>query len=153
VSSSPFTLGRKQMQFPKRRVFYSLEYRTMNKVENPSNSVCYTLSSEPFRIYLPYASLRLSVGHLPSPSFISFCYLHPITLFFIHIISVSAFLATFPISCVSFYMAFRCHRLAWIRPQPRLWFSSLLYGRITFSLVQFKMLPRRGKQHVPPKQM
>jgi hypothetical protein len=34
------------------RVFYSLEYRTMEKVQKPSNSVCYTPSSEPFRIYL-----------------------------------------------------------------------------------------------------
>jgi hypothetical protein len=29
------TWGRKQMQFPKRRVFYSLEYRTMKKSKNP----------------------------------------------------------------------------------------------------------------------
>jgi hypothetical protein len=37
--------------FPKRRVFYTLEYRTMENVQNPSNSMCYTPSSEPFRIY------------------------------------------------------------------------------------------------------
>jgi hypothetical protein len=36
---SHFTWGRKQIQFPKRRVFYSLEYRTMEKVPKPSNSV------------------------------------------------------------------------------------------------------------------
>jgi hypothetical protein len=31
---------------------YSLEYQTMDKVQKPSNSVWYTPSSEPFRIYL-----------------------------------------------------------------------------------------------------
>jgi hypothetical protein len=31
--------------------FYSLEYRMMEKVQEPSNSECYTPSSEPFRIY------------------------------------------------------------------------------------------------------
>jgi hypothetical protein len=31
---------------------YSLEYQTMGKVKKPSNSVCYTPSLEPFRIYL-----------------------------------------------------------------------------------------------------
>jgi hypothetical protein len=36
----------------KRRVFYSLEYRMMEKVQKPSNFVCYTPSSEPCRIYL-----------------------------------------------------------------------------------------------------
>jgi hypothetical protein len=49
-SFSPFTWGRKQVQFPKCRVFYSLEYRSMKKVQKSSNSVCYTPSSEPFRI-------------------------------------------------------------------------------------------------------
>jgi hypothetical protein len=39
------------MQFPKRRIFYFLEHRTMGKDQNPSNVVCYTSSSEPFRIY------------------------------------------------------------------------------------------------------
>jgi hypothetical protein len=34
-----------------RNLCYSLEYRTMEKVQNPSYSVCYTPSSEPFRIY------------------------------------------------------------------------------------------------------
>jgi hypothetical protein len=28
-----------------------LEYRTMDKVQNPSNSECYTPSPDPFRIY------------------------------------------------------------------------------------------------------
>jgi hypothetical protein len=35
VSSPPFIPRRKQIQFPKRRVFCSLEYRTMEKVKNP----------------------------------------------------------------------------------------------------------------------
>jgi hypothetical protein len=43
---SPLTWGRKQIQFPKCRVFYFLEYRTMEKVQKPSNSECYTPSSE-----------------------------------------------------------------------------------------------------------
>jgi hypothetical protein len=30
--------------------FYFVEHRTMEKVQKPSNSVCYTPSSEPFRI-------------------------------------------------------------------------------------------------------
>jgi hypothetical protein len=71
----------------------------------------------------------------------------------IHIISVSFqhLLPTFPVACISFYMTVRYHRLPWIRPQPLLWFSPFLYRRITFSHVQFNILPRRGKQHVPPK--
>jgi hypothetical protein len=44
--------GRKQFQFPKRRVFYFIENRTIEKAQKPSNSVCYTPSSEPFRIYI-----------------------------------------------------------------------------------------------------
>jgi hypothetical protein len=32
----------------------SLEYRTIEKVQNPSNAECYTAYSEPFRIYLLY---------------------------------------------------------------------------------------------------
>jgi hypothetical protein len=54
--------GRKQIQFPKRRIFYFLEYRTMGKVHKPSNSVCYTASSEPFRtnkILVTKASLNI----------------------------------------------------------------------------------------------
>jgi hypothetical protein len=42
-----------------RRVFCFLDYRTMEKVQNPSNSVCYTLSSEPFRIYLDIIKVYL----------------------------------------------------------------------------------------------
>jgi hypothetical protein len=34
----PLTWGRKQIQFPKRCVFYFLEYRTMDEVQKPSNS-------------------------------------------------------------------------------------------------------------------
>jgi hypothetical protein len=49
---SPFTWGWKQFQLPKRRVFYSLEYRTMGKVQKPSNPLCYTPSSEPFTVYM-----------------------------------------------------------------------------------------------------
>jgi hypothetical protein len=33
--------GWKQIQFPKGCVFCFLEFRTMNKVQNPSNSECY----------------------------------------------------------------------------------------------------------------
>jgi hypothetical protein len=51
IEISSFIWGRKQIQFPKRHVFYSLEYRTMEKVQKPSNSMCYTPLSEPFRIY------------------------------------------------------------------------------------------------------
>jgi hypothetical protein len=36
---------------PKRRVFYYLEFRTIEEVQKPSNSVCHPPSSEPFRIY------------------------------------------------------------------------------------------------------
>jgi hypothetical protein len=35
---SPLTWGRNHIEFPKRRVFYSLEYRTMENVQNPRNS-------------------------------------------------------------------------------------------------------------------
>jgi hypothetical protein len=34
--------------------YSSREYKTMNKVQNPSNSECHTPSSEPFRIYMIY---------------------------------------------------------------------------------------------------
>jgi hypothetical protein len=40
----------KEIHFPKHRVFYSLEYRTMEKVPTPSNSERYTPLSEPFGI-------------------------------------------------------------------------------------------------------
>jgi hypothetical protein len=42
--------GRKHIRFPKRCVFKFLKYRTMGKVQKPSNSEYYTPSSEPFRI-------------------------------------------------------------------------------------------------------
>jgi hypothetical protein len=35
----PLTRGRKQIQFPKRHVFYFLEYRTTAEAHNPSNCV------------------------------------------------------------------------------------------------------------------
>jgi hypothetical protein len=52
--SHPFTWGRKQIQFPTRCVpsVLFLEHRTMDKVQKPGNSECYTASSEPFRIYM-----------------------------------------------------------------------------------------------------
>jgi hypothetical protein len=40
---SPFTWGRKQIQFPRRRVLYFLEHRTMEKVQKPSNSMLYII--------------------------------------------------------------------------------------------------------------
>jgi hypothetical protein len=40
-----FTRGWKQTQFPKRCVFQFLEFRTMDKVQNPSNSECYIVVS------------------------------------------------------------------------------------------------------------
>jgi hypothetical protein len=36
-----------------------LKYQTMGKVQKPNNSVCYTPSSKPFRIYLK----NLAVAH------------------------------------------------------------------------------------------
>jgi hypothetical protein len=54
VGVSPLTWKRKQIQFPKRCVFYFLEYRTMDEVRKPSYSEYYTPSSEHFRIYLLY---------------------------------------------------------------------------------------------------
>jgi hypothetical protein len=37
------------LDFFRRPIFLTLEYRTMEKVQKPSNSECYTPSSEPFR--------------------------------------------------------------------------------------------------------
>jgi hypothetical protein len=45
-SLSPLTWGRKQIQFRKRSFWY-LEYRTMDKVRKSSNFVCYIPSSNP----------------------------------------------------------------------------------------------------------
>jgi hypothetical protein len=42
---------RKQIQSPKRHVFYFLENGTIEKVQKAFNSVCYTPSSEPFGLY------------------------------------------------------------------------------------------------------
>jgi hypothetical protein len=36
--SLPLTWGRKRIQFPKRRIFYYLEFRTIHKVQKPSDS-------------------------------------------------------------------------------------------------------------------
>jgi hypothetical protein len=66
---SPFTWGRKQIQFLKRRVFYSPEYQMTEKVQKPSNSVCYTPSSEPFRIYLLQHSLVGDCQHFAATIF------------------------------------------------------------------------------------
>jgi hypothetical protein len=53
VGVFPLTWGRKQTQIPKPCVLlWFLEYRTMDKVQKPSNPECYTPSSEPFRIYV-----------------------------------------------------------------------------------------------------
>jgi hypothetical protein len=40
-------LERANLQFPKRRVFCSLEYRTLEKVQKLSNSVLYTIDRTP----------------------------------------------------------------------------------------------------------
>jgi hypothetical protein len=58
------------MHFPKRHFYYFLEYRTMGKVQKPSNSECYMPSSEPFRIYI-YRVFRAQADWiliLPSPT-------------------------------------------------------------------------------------
>jgi hypothetical protein len=49
---SPLAWRRKQIQFPK-KIFFYLEFRTMNKVHKPSDSECYTRTptSEPFVFY------------------------------------------------------------------------------------------------------
>jgi hypothetical protein len=58
VSKAPlFTCGLKQNQFPKRRVSTPKNSGRWKRVQNPSNSVCYMPSSEPFKIYETYGSL------------------------------------------------------------------------------------------------
>jgi hypothetical protein len=54
----PLTWGRKQIQFPKRRVFIFkfFRIRTMDEVRKPFNSMCYTPSSEPYKTYLLHVS-------------------------------------------------------------------------------------------------
>jgi hypothetical protein len=49
--SLPFTWGQKQFQVMKRCFLYPLEYRTMDKVQKPSNFECYIQSSKPFSAY------------------------------------------------------------------------------------------------------
>jgi hypothetical protein len=46
------TTFRKQVQFPKRHVFIFELFKvwTMDEVRKPINSVCYTTSSEPYKI-------------------------------------------------------------------------------------------------------
>jgi hypothetical protein len=51
VCVSLFHLKTQTDKFPKRCVFYFLEYRVMDIGQTPNNSECYT-QSEPFRIYL-----------------------------------------------------------------------------------------------------
>ena len=59
MSYPSFTCGRKEIQFPKRRVFSSLKYRTMVKPKT-LEILCYTPSSEPFTIYFFKACLAAS---------------------------------------------------------------------------------------------
>jgi hypothetical protein len=68
------TYGRKQIRFPKRRVFYFLEYRTMEKVHKPSNSDCYTPPTELFRIYVHMSAFYICQGPLSlrTPAIYSF---------------------------------------------------------------------------------
>jgi hypothetical protein len=44
--------------------FYSQEHRTMEKVQNPSNSVCYTPSSELYKIYVWTFNINVMLGIL-----------------------------------------------------------------------------------------
>jgi hypothetical protein len=67
LSVFPNTLLRKQIQFPKRRVFCFLECRTMEKVQKPSNSVCNTPSSDPLRENMMF---RLYNNAVPSAGMI-----------------------------------------------------------------------------------
>jgi hypothetical protein len=62
VFSPTFTWGRKQIQFPKRRVFFFFEYRTMEKVQkNFVNSgqmvFCTRMSYIIYNIYKDYTVL------------------------------------------------------------------------------------------------
>jgi hypothetical protein len=56
VSSSPFYLRTETDPVSEASCFYSQEHRTMEKIHNPSNSVCYTPSWEPWKSTLltPY---------------------------------------------------------------------------------------------------
>jgi hypothetical protein len=53
-------LERANLQFPKRCVFYFLEYQKVDRVQKPCNSECYTPSSEPFNNLRVERSLPLS---------------------------------------------------------------------------------------------
>jgi hypothetical protein len=46
VDVFPLTRGRKQIQFPKHRVFYSLEYRTIEKVKTKSSNSESSITNE-----------------------------------------------------------------------------------------------------------
>jgi hypothetical protein len=48
----PFTWGRKRNLFPKRRVFWYLEFQTMDEVREPSGSECCTPSTVSFRLHI-----------------------------------------------------------------------------------------------------
>jgi hypothetical protein len=54
---------RSMKKFSKRRVFYFLEYRTMEKAQKPSSSMCYTPSVELFRIYWRSLRRQTSTDH------------------------------------------------------------------------------------------
>jgi hypothetical protein len=56
----PLTWGRKQISFS--QTFLFLEYRMKNEVRKPSNSECYTPSSEPFTIYLLLNLIRTGMN-------------------------------------------------------------------------------------------
>jgi hypothetical protein len=63
-----------QFQFPKSCVLRFSECRTMDKVQETSNSHCYTPSSEPFRIYWHYYNTSefffREQGHEKAPIFL-----------------------------------------------------------------------------------
>jgi hypothetical protein len=62
---APSSEDGKRFSFPNSFFSSFLEYRTMNRVEKPSNSECYTSSSEPFRIYEEERVLEfISIGHI-----------------------------------------------------------------------------------------
>jgi hypothetical protein len=74
----PHTWGEKQIQFPKRRVFLSLEYRTMEKVQKPSNCDCDTPSSEPYRIYF-YSNITKTQKTRDKPLALRFVQRYPVS--------------------------------------------------------------------------
>jgi hypothetical protein len=60
----PLACERKQIQFPKRCVFWFVEIRTMDEVQKPSSNECYTPSSEPFRKNTLYHMKKRKQGKL-----------------------------------------------------------------------------------------